>query len=72
MTAVKQFLRAAEIAALTGMSVRSIRRWIANEILPSTKVRGARLVAGADLDRLLCPYPQGSSECDNSTDEHER
>jgi Helix-turn-helix domain len=68
---VKQFLGAAQIATLTGMSVRSIRRWIANEILPSTKVRGARLVAHVDLDRLFGPH-QGSSERDNSSDEHER
>ena len=42
MTGDREYLRAAEIAALTGMSLRTIRRWIAEEILPSTKLGGAR------------------------------
>ena len=57
MIAGKDYLRAADIAELTGMSVRTIRRWIADEILPSIKLGGARLVARADLDRLLSPSP---------------
>jgi excisionase family DNA binding protein len=48
-----EYLRAVEIARLTGMSVRTVRRWIADEIVPSTKLRGARLVAITDLERLL-------------------
>jgi excisionase family DNA binding protein len=55
MSAGKQYLRAADIAELTGASVRTVRRWIA-ELLPSVKVGGARLVAAADLDRLLRPH----------------
>jgi hypothetical protein len=35
------------------MSVRTVRRWIADEILPSAKLGGARLVARADLEVLL-------------------
>jgi excisionase family DNA binding protein len=57
MIAGKDYLRAADIAELTGMSVRTIRRWIADEILPSIKLGGARLVARADLDRLLSRSP---------------
>lgn len=53
MTGDRQYLRAAEIAALTGMSLRTIRRWIAEEILPSTKLGGARLVAATDLKAAL-------------------
>ena len=53
--AMTEYLRAAEIARLTGMTLRTVRRWIAGRILPSTKVGGARLVARADLDRLLSP-----------------
>jgi excisionase family DNA binding protein len=53
MSVGKKYLRAADIAELTGMSVRTVRRWIADEILPSTKLGGARLVACADLRRLL-------------------
>ena len=54
MTGGAEYLRAAEIARLTGMSIRTVRRWIADEIIPSTKLGGARLVARADLERLLC------------------
>ena len=51
--------RTAEIAALTGMSIRTIRRWIADETLPSIKLSGARLVAIADLQAVLS-RPQDS------------
>jgi len=33
----RQYFRAAEIAALTGMSIRTIRRWIREETLPSAR-----------------------------------
>jgi excisionase family DNA binding protein len=55
MTAGRKHFRAAEIAALTGSSIRTVRRWIAAEILPSVKLGGARLVAIADLETLLSP-----------------
>jgi excisionase family DNA binding protein len=51
----KQYLRATDIAELTGASVRTVRRWIADEVLPSVKIGGARLVAEPDLERLLSP-----------------
>jgi excisionase family DNA binding protein len=57
MTREAQYLRAADIAQLTGMSTRTVRRWIADEIIPSTKLGGARLVAKADLERLLSSSP---------------
>jgi excisionase family DNA binding protein len=53
MSTPKQYLRATAIAALTGMSLRTVRRWIRCEILPSTKLGGARLVAAADLKAAL-------------------
>ena len=53
MTDDRDYLRAAEIAALTGMSIRTVRRWINDEILPSIKLGGARLVAAADLKAVL-------------------
>jgi prophage antirepressor-like protein len=31
--------------------VRTVRRWIADEILPSVKVRGMRLVSRKDFER---------------------
>jgi excisionase family DNA binding protein len=58
MKAGRRYLRAAEIAALTGMSLRTVRRWIKDEVLPSVKVGGARLVATEDLEALL------SASCD--------
>jgi excisionase family DNA binding protein len=61
MSVAKEYLRAADIAEITGMSPRTIRRWIANKILPSTKLGGARLVARADLDGLLSPCPSSSA-----------
>jgi len=44
MTDASEFFRADDITRLTGLSLRTVRRWIAEEILPSVKVRGARLV----------------------------
>lgn len=48
------YLRAPVIAVRLGVSVRTVRRWIADGTLPSTKVRGTRLVAEDDLARVLC------------------
>jgi excisionase family DNA binding protein len=53
MTDGTEYLRAADIAQITGVSMRTVRRWIADETIPSTKLGGARLVAKASLDRLL-------------------
>lgn len=53
MSARPLHLRAPEIARALGVDVRTIRRWIAGGILPSVKIGGARLVAEADLLRIL-------------------
>jgi excisionase family DNA binding protein len=53
MTEGTEYLRAGEIARLMGISVRTVRRWIAREIIPSVKFGGARLVAKAELECLL-------------------
>jgi excisionase family DNA binding protein len=50
-----EYLRAGDIARLTGLSERTIRRWIAARTLPSVRIGGTRLVAKADLERLLSP-----------------
>ena len=55
MTGRSEYLRARDIAGLTGVSIRTVRRWIADEIIPSVKLGGSRLVARAELERLLCP-----------------
>ena len=57
MTGDTEYLRASDIARLTGVSIRTARRWIADEIIPSTKLGGARLVARTDLERRLCSSP---------------
>jgi len=41
------FLRPRSVAELLGVSERTVRRWIADETLRSTKVGGARLIARA-------------------------
>ncbi len=58
MTNAPDYLRARDIAQLTGVSLRTARRWIANKILVSAKVGGARLVAKSELERLLSPSRQ--------------
>ena len=53
MTRGREYLRAGDIARLTGVSLRTARRWIANGILASGKLGGTRLVAKRKLERLL-------------------
>jgi excisionase family DNA binding protein len=53
MTSGTEYLRAGDVARITGASLRTVRRWIADEIIPSTKLGGARLVARADLERCF-------------------
>lgn len=70
----REYLRAGEIARLTGVSIRTVRRWIKNEVLLSIKIGGARLVAAAELEGLLSASdhapqesPAGQEEdCDES------
>jgi excisionase family DNA binding protein len=63
MTEAPEYLRARDIARLTGMSVRTARRWIAKRIVGSSKIGGARLVPRRELERLLSP-PTPSDEPD--------
>jgi excisionase family DNA binding protein len=72
MTAGTEYLRVADIARLTGMSLRTVRRWIADQIIPSIKLGGARLVARADLERRLCSAPDQVEEADETTKKHDR
>jgi excisionase family DNA binding protein len=48
------YLRAQGVADLLGVSVRTVRRWIADGILPSTLIGGSRLIAEEDLALALC------------------
>jgi excisionase family DNA binding protein len=71
MSADRAYLRATDIARLTGVSIRTARRWIAEEIIPSTKLGGARLVARADFEHLLCSSPDPAEEGDQEATEHD-
>lgn len=55
MTDRAEYLRAGDIARLTGRSIRTVRRWIKSGVLRSVKLGGSRLVAASDLERLLHP-----------------
>ena len=70
MTSRAEYLRARDIARLTGASIRTVRRWIADEIIPSVKLGGSRLVARTDLDRLLCsPFDPAEEARDGTTED---
>jgi excisionase family DNA binding protein len=69
MTDGTEYMRAADIAELTGVSLRTVRRWIAEEIIPSTKLGGARLVAKAELKRLFSSPSEVSDETGEDNDE---
>lgn len=61
------FLRPRQVAELLGVTERSIRRWIADDTIPSVKVGGARLVPLDGLEQLLrsaldLPEEEGSDE----------
>jgi excisionase family DNA binding protein len=66
MTDSREYLRAGDIARLTGASMRTVRRWI-KEILPSTKVRGMRLVPRKAVERLLSPPPFSWNDPEDET-----
>ncbi len=54
MSRPRAYLRAQAVADRLGISVRTVRRWIADKTIPSTKVGGSRLIAEDDLARTLC------------------
>jgi excisionase family DNA binding protein len=67
MTAAQEYLRADEIARQCGVSLRTVRRWIASKTLPSVKVGGLRLVARETVQQMLAPAPAdwGDSDSEN-------
>ena len=69
MTGGTEYLRAADIARLTGLHIRTFRRWIKDEIIPSTKLGGVRLVPKAELGRLLSALPGVTDEAREEDDE---
>ena len=69
MTNETEYLRAADIARITGASTRTARRWIAKRLLASVKLGGARLVARTELGRLLSPPPTATEDVTEDDDE---
>jgi excisionase family DNA binding protein len=70
MSGASEYLRARDIALLTGVSLRTARRWIAKGIIGSGKVGGARLVAKSELERLLSPTADEAVEDMSDENEH--
>lgn len=70
MSDLGRFLSAAEIAEICSVSVRTVRRWIRDGVLPSLKLGGARRVAEADLRKLLFPdaEPQTDEDYPNKSE----
>ena len=56
-----EYLRATDVARITGVSLRTARRWIALRLVASTKLGGARLVGKRELERLLS-WPEPDNE----------
>jgi len=71
MTDAPEFLRADDIARLTGLSLRTVRRWIEDKIVPSVKVRGARLVPRKGLEQVLSPAPMDGLSGTKEMEEYE-
>ena len=70
MAASREYLRAGEIARLTGVSLRTVRRWIADKKLPSVKLAGVRLVATKAVQQMLAPALRDWSEDEQESREH--
>jgi excisionase family DNA binding protein len=68
VTAPRVYLRAQEIAQLCGVSLRTVRRWIASGALPSTKMGGVRLVAKESLETVLFPASQNINDKDDKNE----
>nr|WP_252393744.1 helix-turn-helix domain-containing protein [Candidatus Rhodoblastus alkanivorans] len=65
-------MRADEIARLTGVSLRTVRRWISEGKLPSAKIAGVRLVAKKAVLQMLAPamreWDENDPENEDNTD----
>jgi excisionase family DNA binding protein len=69
MTDGAEYMRARDIAEVTGVSLRTVRRWIAEGLIPSTKLGGARLVAKAELKRLFSSLSETTDDGGEDSDE---
>ena len=50
-----EYLSAKEVASLVGVSLRTVRRWIAEGTLPAARVGGVVRIRRRDLERVLTP-----------------
>jgi len=64
-----EYLRARDVAEITGVTIRTVRRWIADQIIPSTRLGGARLVARTELERLFSPLSEATDVAEEGDDE---
>jgi excisionase family DNA binding protein len=51
-----------EVALMVGVSLRSIRRWIAEGVLPASRVGRSVLVRARDVDALLTASKIGGAD----------
>jgi len=68
MTSRQVYFRAREIAELTGLSLRTVRRRIADETLRSVKWSGARLVPASEIAGPQEPVPWDTDEGENESE----
>jgi excisionase family DNA binding protein len=69
MTRRRDYFRAREIVALTGLSLRTVRRRIADQTLRSEKWGGARLIPVAELEPSQKPALWDVDENDDENEE---
>ena len=70
MSGQPAYLRASAIADTLGLSLRTVRRWIATGQLPRRRrIGGARLVSSATLERLLSGASKSDLTDPNNEDE---
>jgi excisionase family DNA binding protein len=70
VTIAGEYMRADQIARLTGVSLRTVRRWIATGTLPSVKVCGVRLVAEKAVQQMLAPDMRELDENDPENEDN--
>lgn len=59
MTAARVTLRIPEVAEQTGVSVRTVWRWVNTGRLASVRIGGVVLVRPADLEAFLAAHVEG-------------
>jgi excisionase family DNA binding protein len=68
MTQRRDYLRAREIVKRIGLSLRTVRRRIADQTFRSEKLGGARLIPAAELELSVKPAPLDMDENDQENE----